>query len=114
MQLTFAGVPFGIDRPDAREWIGHNIPLHSLFGQDRHWPGTNLLGLTWPHHQPHTPEVSLGSWHYPTGAARWSTFYGLIAQDQYDEMVPLAFDATSGPTPHTFTMQQDGGTVSTP
>src|SRR5579884_2692511 len=113
-QLSYAGVVLPIDTPDVRSWMGRTVPLEELraLGVDRTWPGTNLTGLTWPYATPAAWPPRIGSWWYPTGAGRFGTFWGVIGQDQYDQIVPAAFTA-GGPTPQTFTMAGDAATVST-
>ena len=86
-------------------------PVEPAYHSGRHYVGpgqealanpTRKLDSTW----------QLGVFSYPCNASRWSSFNGLLGQDEYNALLPLAY-VDGVPQPLTFKLTQttDQGTV---
>jgi hypothetical protein len=113
-QASYGGIPLTIDPPEAHQFIDKSINLNDVRVTTSwaDWPGPGLVGLTFPNKTFSRPKLRIGSTFYPTGAARWTESHWLATQDQYDLIVPLAFNGNV-PVANTFLLQQGDNEVST-
>lgn len=111
-QLTYAGVPFVLDR-EVMEFVEKFCPLSRLqnLGPPNR-PGDSRNMQSIPFSSNPQIDIRIGEFFYPTGAGRWSTFYGLASGAQAAAMQQNALKST-GPIPQPFVMSCaiDGGNI---
>lgn len=84
MPLTFGDVALILPTAQLLDWIERNIDpseVHS-FGS-RTWPGPGLLDVAFPASARMPRDVKINRLRWPTGASRWSTFFGLADAESY-------------------------------
>jgi hypothetical protein len=123
--LTYAGFPFLMPTPEVEAAIASRIPLWQLreyLPPDREWVGKNLAGIAFAK-PPDEPGIHLNQFFYPTGAARWSVFHGIVdsytlLKMQNAAIPPDETDLAPQPfiwfTTQPVNLQDAGGVISTP
>lgn len=110
-ELSYADIPFLQPTAEVEAVIASRIPFSQLreyLPPTREWVGKNMAGVAFAK-PPDEPLVVLNQWHYPTGAARWSVFHGIVTSSMMDDMKQAAIPAdTSELTPQEFIIRTDG------
>lgn len=107
-ELSYAEVPFALDRPEVLELIERRIPLEDLRETlpRPHWPGRTLAGLALPS-WPERPRLRIGDFFYPSGASRWAEFHGLASTTQLAAMKAIALPEGGPPIAAAFILKAD-------
>lgn len=103
--ISYAGIDLCLDTPESNEWVNHAIKYMDEVLPKRDWPGTWLVGTTYPPHTPFTEEM--GCLYWPTGASRWSYFACYITETEYATLSDITGE-------NDFIMSQDSGTITAP
>lgn len=110
-ELSFAGVVFPLDGPEARRVIDERVALDELqesiaLPDWPVWPSVRLQGAGLPNYG-WRPRPRLGTFFYPSGATRWAEFHGLATTTQKDLMVAAVLSASAQPVPGSFVVRAD-------
>jgi hypothetical protein len=114
-QITYGGIPVNLDTPALTEFLGKYLPLEDtvITLGERVYPGPRLLSLTRPLHNVDRPRLKIGQFWYPVGMSRWSECHLILTDDNYSQILGLAFDNQGDPLPNALTLDQNGVQVTT-